>query len=337
MLFTPVSGKLYLIGEKDYFDGSHSNYFKIGIVKNDREVEDRLFEHKTGNPRELVICHSLDSLAVEYLETSLHHRLATKVAQSEWFRLSKEEYDFVVNLAQSLSNDLDGQVPFVQKANELENKTSNGITLDADNEIQTLHLNLLPSRLLENKIDKIVGHVRETLAKRHVKSDTPNPGGTVMVEYDFPVFDTSKFLLEMPDEAAKYQKKKISSSFRISAPKEIKDEIENRNLVKEILDIDLSEVEMLNDRDLEQSRRELDQVQAEKSWLGTELEAKVKASVGENEAIKSIATWKRVEKSSFDPSALKKADPDLHAKFVQIQKRQRLVAVNAGQNEVEEE
>ena len=53
------SGHLYFINEQDVRTGEKSNYYKIGIVYDDkgRDSTDRLLEHQTGNPRQLhIVC-----------------------------------------------------------------------------------------------------------------------------------------------------------------------------------------------------------------------------------------------------------------------------------------
>ena len=51
-----AAGEIYFIGEVDLKSKSHSNYYKIGIVResDERTTVNRLAEHQTGNPRRLI-------------------------------------------------------------------------------------------------------------------------------------------------------------------------------------------------------------------------------------------------------------------------------------------
>ena len=55
-----AAGEIYFIGEKDLRTKELTQYFKVGIVREnpenaDRESTQRLLEHQTGNPRERCI------------------------------------------------------------------------------------------------------------------------------------------------------------------------------------------------------------------------------------------------------------------------------------------
>lgn len=45
-----TKGQLYFLREKDYLTGEISRYVKIGLVRNQKETEERISEHQTGKP-----------------------------------------------------------------------------------------------------------------------------------------------------------------------------------------------------------------------------------------------------------------------------------------------
>ena len=45
-------GEIYFIHTIDQASGDSHGYYKIGIVRNERDSEQRIKEHQTGNPTE---------------------------------------------------------------------------------------------------------------------------------------------------------------------------------------------------------------------------------------------------------------------------------------------
>ena len=85
-------GTLYVMRERDYYSGKTLDYYKIGIVNGDKEVEKRRKDHVTGNPRDIFTVQEFTSLAVQRLETLLHNLYAAnRVHSGEWFKFSESE------------------------------------------------------------------------------------------------------------------------------------------------------------------------------------------------------------------------------------------------------
>ena len=62
---------------------------KIGLVRDNKPTEERIAEHQTGNPRQILDYETLESPFVEYLETQLHY-FASRWISGEWFLLDQE-------------------------------------------------------------------------------------------------------------------------------------------------------------------------------------------------------------------------------------------------------
>ena len=103
MILTP--GQLYFINEQDTQTGVRSNYYKIGIVRDadDRDSENRLLEHQTGNPRKLCIVETLSMPAVEAVETNLHYLFASKRVMGEWMCFNDDELKQAIAKAKELA------------------------------------------------------------------------------------------------------------------------------------------------------------------------------------------------------------------------------------------
>lgn len=130
MILTP--GQLYFINEEDIITGKRSEYYKIGIVRGaeDRDSKDRLLEHQTGNPRKLCIVETIDTPAVEAIETNLHYLFARNRVMGEWMSFSDVELQSAIKKAQELSAEILGNITLYERAEQLKNQVSSGSKLD---------------------------------------------------------------------------------------------------------------------------------------------------------------------------------------------------------------
>lgn len=97
---TASDGTLYFMREVDYLTGETFDYFKIGIVRGEKDVLVREKQHNTGNPRNVVTHTELVCAEVQTLETRLHNRFARhRVSSNEWFFLPGGLLDEVVTAA----------------------------------------------------------------------------------------------------------------------------------------------------------------------------------------------------------------------------------------------
>lgn len=338
MLFETVPGKLYVIGEEDVFGGDPTRYFKIGIVREDRDPASRLKEHQTGNPRKLVIRESIDAPAVEYLETQLHHRLATRIAFSEWFRLNESDYELLVATARQLAAELELQVPLVKSAFEFDGVVSNGLVVDAPADVLEFHESFMPQVVQAKKFDAAIKTVTDT--QRTIHAEAENDGvqdaGTRVIMVERPYFDAKLCLEENPHLIDLYRKVKVSGSFLVTKHQAIEVEFKDFDPLRLHLDSTTEDVENFSDKDLEKAKRLLDEKAALAAWDKTHHEASIRSAVGLNDGIDGIAKWKRAEKVSFDASRFKVEDPGLYAKYVTTTQVERLVHNNRGAADTDE-
>lgn len=336
MTFNTVPGKLYIIGEQDVFGGSSSPYFKVGIVKDDREVESRLREHQTGNPRKLVIRDLVDVAAVEYLETNLHRRLATKVAFSEWFKLSDEDYADLLKLARDLSDDVARQVPLAQRATELKDLVSNGVIIPADGDVWQLHTELYPETVKAKKFAGSISAVNTAVRSRVTDTETPVIGQR-QIEVETSKFNAEAFVQEHPELAEKFQKITVNGRFTPKKIKDIDTELESFDPLKTVLSVSLYDLERMGEKELEQARRVLTEVEAKSAWSETHHGVAIRSAIGENDGIENVASWKRTSKSTLDQTRLKREESAIYEKFVEKVRVTRWVNVNQGLEDASEE
>ena len=103
-----AAGEIYFIGEKDLRTKEFTQYFKVGIVREnennaDRDSTQRLLEHQTGNPRELYIESVVKTELVELVETLLQKKFAPLGVRGEWMLLDSDELAKVKSEAEILA------------------------------------------------------------------------------------------------------------------------------------------------------------------------------------------------------------------------------------------
>ena len=104
---SPGAGTLYIKGEFDRMSGSDTDYYKVGIVRGDKDVRDRDKALKTGNPRKVTTILDLSSPFVQKLETRLHNEFAAaRVASTEWFHKSLCPVETMAERAAALQSEI---------------------------------------------------------------------------------------------------------------------------------------------------------------------------------------------------------------------------------------
>lgn len=132
-----VPGTVYFMTEIDFLNGQRFPYYKIGIVKNDKEVEVRKKQHRTGNPRDIISVRDIVSPAAQKLETRLHNEFASnRVASGEWFHFSEEMLEVAIARALDLNAQLIDEINLLNSAQNISGPGSNAV-LAADTGIQS--------------------------------------------------------------------------------------------------------------------------------------------------------------------------------------------------------
>ncbi|UCC25287.1 MAG: GIY-YIG nuclease family protein, partial [Gemmatimonadales bacterium] len=96
-------GIVYFLRERDFRTGAFTDYCKIGLVAGERTTEQRVKEHQTGNPRQIHEEVSVETPAVDDLETYMHGRFAPWRVSGEWFHLTADRLQEAIGEARSRS------------------------------------------------------------------------------------------------------------------------------------------------------------------------------------------------------------------------------------------
>ena len=330
-------GELYINRDRDFKTGEWGPYVKIGIVREDRDSEDRASEHQTGNPREVVLLHTFLSPMVDRLETLLHNIFSTRRVSGEWFEMDQ---DFVENILIPKINELvkeqDTEVIYFIARSENSKLESNGESKDVtveDMKLYDIYSDLYKNnQLLEAEIDIIKAKLVESMGSSGGISgilglQQKTRDGT---------FDQKQFAENEPKLFSKYVEIKpeqignVKGSLRIkSSPlSEINENLdkkvkESKKTMKEIkFEQGMNEVSQRSE-----NQKELHRIYLEK--MGRSFVIKhniecVKADfgkrIGDYESIGDLVTWKRErkitpQKEFFNSAEFKKNHPYLFEKY----------------------
>lgn len=165
------AGEIYFIGEKDVRTNQSSSYYKIGLVreKDDRDVAQRLEEHQTANPRQLMLRRSIKTPCVSKVESYLHRSFATSRVIREWFQFDSTGLESAVNLCDALSSDARQRIRFVEASATISKEVSNGLSLKPTDHQQALNKHLLTMKYglkLCDQLAVVVMGVLDELAER---------------------------------------------------------------------------------------------------------------------------------------------------------------------------
>ena len=330
-------GIVYFLRERDFLSGDLTRFCKIGLVAGDRTTEERIKEHQTGNPREIQEQCSVETAAVDELETYLHARFAPWRIHGEWFLFSPTQLDEAIEETRSRSQDIARVSAALGEVQRLKTEASSGPERPATKQEKATHAELID---IWSELNKIQAE-REMLGfqLKAAMSTAPGLEGVINVEVvtPSPVFDEGRFHKEneaLFNDFLVNAEPKVSASFRLTAkpskrewPIELAEQhAKLKNLAPALDHPDfLSAVPATRDKSAErlhekylEKLRELSQLKFDANLL----EGQLKAACGNHEGIQDVCTWKRELGKSrplFDKTGFKKAHSKLFERYL-IQK-----------------
>ena len=341
-----AAGEIYFIGEKDLRTKEFSQYFKVGIVRENssninRDSIERLSEHQTGNPRELYIESVVETELVELVETLLHKKFATLGVRGEWMMLTADELKQVKSEAELLAKEAKEIISDIQTAEKLAKTKSDEVTIPATPELIALNETYLESNAKLKACEDMFDVIKEIFAEALEDEDEDEEVGAfvqVQEKKGKSVFDEAAF----KDKYAQIYSKFV---FPKSDVKGTASYSGSRNFKKEFIEFDPGLAKMINDfeplaesiKDGKQMKEtlhgfslELRRVNAEALWSKMRAESKIKVACGAHAGIEGVFKWVRTEKvtESLDKKALKDAHPDLVAEFTTEGKSVKAVIVD---------
>ncbi|MEK9730832.1 MAG: GIY-YIG nuclease family protein [Candidatus Poseidoniales archaeon] len=126
-------GEVYLIGQYEIGTSTPTDYYKIGIVQNDRDSVTRLPEHQTGNPNRLFIAEKIQCEASYMVEQAMHKKWDGVRIGKEWFNLSNQnDLEQVVNDIHDLERSYGPKIVQLRQMYYMTPKQGNNTTLNQD-------------------------------------------------------------------------------------------------------------------------------------------------------------------------------------------------------------
>lgn len=325
-----VPGTLYFISEVDVLTGEEFDYYKIGLVKESRQGNEfnRAGEHQTGNPRRLEVRHTVESPAINDLETHLHDIYATERIHGEWFLLPGNLVKNALTTAQELALEQIALKDATATADEFSEVMSSDEMLSATPEAAALFSTLQQAKLEIKAINGVLGDAKKFLLGLPESSFDISPFVTTTRKV-VPKLQEKELLAKYPDIYNQFltEKTSISPSFKpvrlrdldLSLPKKLEVELIHQAARLASAGKMPSEATV---QEIHFHHLELLKYLAFSNWredqCSTHLKSLIKAKLG----IEGIATWSRKEKTTpnFLVAEFKRAHPELAEEFTVVSK-----------------
>lgn len=209
-LLTP--GELYFIHEIDVLSGDFSPYTKIGIVKLERESTKRKKEHQTGNPRNLVLAHVIQTDCVSSAENYLHWRYVSLGVRGEWFKFNHQQLGEAVKYAESIRDDFASRISTLRAGSELSNVASDESMQAPSDEARHWQYEYHVAHVISADADKtraLFNNAMKDAAREGI--DVSSAGSVRSIEK--PTFDKKAFKEAEPALWAEFSLMEVKSSF----------------------------------------------------------------------------------------------------------------------------
>ena len=291
-------GELYFLQERDLLTEELSNNIKIGLVRGERDSLTRLMEHQTGNSRGLSLYRTTKSKSVNALETAVHQLFSGARLHGEWFVLPETDLDQAISFVNDLAANIDRVAELGLEAQSFESRPSNSKVVEPSKGQEELHQKLIESR---NRLAILI-HEQSRL-KADIGDKMQNYAGIKGVaKWNFSerkgAFSKAKLknldpvLYEnnlVPSEVASGRLSlsglaKGHSAPKLKYPRNIEQLMDDLEYRKRSLKIEKMHGDFI------MKNREI----MTEELIGAELSIKMKLEIKEAEAIRGLASWKRV-------------------------------------------
>ena len=213
-----IIGEVYFIGERDRSTGKMTENVKIGMVNKRGESGDRLKGHQTGNPRDLVLHHVVETPAPFWVENGLHQRLNGLRVRAEWHKLDPKGLEEAIRLAEVLASESFVHMPSIDEQDRLKSCVSNGQTIEPTEESSDWQMRLSKAKAqldclknLQTKYKNLIGGMSQEEVDQAVLEDL------FFIEYyTETTFDEAGFAAKYPDLVTKYTLSETEVSGRLT-------------------------------------------------------------------------------------------------------------------------
>jgi hypothetical protein len=320
-----VRGTLYFISEVDVLSGQTFDYYKIGLVKESRQGDslDRAGEHQTGNPRRLIVRSEIETPAINDLETMMHDLYATERIFGEWFVLPGASFKKTVAKAQAVADEQAALEPMAVVAAEVAALSSNDTLLPATPEMLSWYHAAYQAKH-ELRVIKDCFDAERQLFESLTKPQFDTSRFFTITPKSKSSFDEDRLAAERPDLYRQFveAETKLSTSFTLTAdrtatyvgPKKLAKAVDEQNsrlstAAKRPTEAALQEIHI--------HHLELLANSAAAKWREDVAQTQLRASIGNNAGIESVAKWTRKIKTTekFNQIAFKQQYPELTAEY----------------------
>lgn len=327
MAINQTPGEIYFIRERDFLSHETTNYVKVGLVreKDDRDSEERLLEHQTGNPRELFIHHIVKTPAVSAIEGLLHGLFAQHRVSGEWFDFTPDTLVRCIEEAEKFAKQAEANISTISEAARLKDVPSNGSVIQPTPEIQDYFSEYSEASFcleqceikeaaikdlyikaaeadeeVEHLVEKQERKARKTLDKKALEAARPD----VIAKY---TTSTTSVTGRATFASVEY----LEVSMTLLGPDTDDFMMELQNAIHKVEDGEES-VDYLQDYGLQ-----LTQLITAAEWLQEISMANIKAFCGQASEVAGILKWNRKEvvKESFNEKLFKESEPELYEEF----------------------
>jgi len=302
-------GTLYIMREQDYLSGDLFDYYKIGIVRGEKDVKKRETEHSTANPRKISSIMEIQSPEVQKLETHLHNTYAMhRVSSGEWFFLPGDLVDQVISDAIQLADKLVQLETFRAVAAEVVKQAHVDPAIQATEEILELGQQLAHLRKQGKEASAIKAKIVDRMREIAADDDAYSHLFKVREVKEAVTWDGASF---------KKENKEIDAQFRnlVSkkwAPKWLQDFAEDVYAAEMIAEI----VALSDPIGLHAKYLEFWKVEAQTKWEIDALELQIHTATGTAQSLEGVVEWTEKTTTGFDKEAFKAAYPELYEKYL---------------------
>ena len=324
-------GYLYILNDVDQRTGVSSPYYKIGITFEAKTVEERIKEHQTGNPRDIVCVFALKTEAPFLVEQSLHRLHSSDRIRLEWFEFKEEkELENLIDEAKKLDATFSPKIKAIRKNAVNDSNGKMAVLSTKELADATLHHSELKQLLLQLLECTLKKDIITELFKEITADNGQGIDGIVEVSVSGqgdPTFNVPEFKKSSPANLKlwdSFQKTSRKDEFKLignptpakhqsKLHQEKQTQVAKAKAVKPeataVQDSGISRTQ-----DLEKTHAEYIELLDLEGELKAKIEEKellLQILIGENDGIEDIANWVRSETSTFDKTAFKNAHHDL--------------------------
>lgn len=329
MNLTP--GELYFIGEYDFKAAQRTDFYKIGIVRNDgkdnRSSQDRLKEHQTGNPRKLEIVYTFKADAVEAIETNLHYRLARHRVPGEWMKLNARELEAAIAEAESIKDQMSLHIQVFRDTDELKAQVSNGEEIPPITESEFWFTKHQDAKVMFESCEEVMKEYKDLLTVSHEKGEDISLFAKQKEKVGRTVFDAESLKEKHPEIYSSFVSEEtyISQRFVVTSIKQWKKSLEeiDADLASSLAEF-RSELKGSQEGDLSSLLHNLYlkvlSIGKYAEWEMELAKAQLKKLCGLYDSISGICAWRRTKstKEVFDRNSFAEKHPDLSEMLTSI-------------------